>query len=276
MSKALTKKPVDALKAIIHSDSVQEQFKNAMGKHSDKFVSSLITVFTGDERLQQCEPSAVIKEALKAAVLSLPIEKSLGYADIIPYKDKGKLKPNFQVGYKGWIQLAKRSGQIAAMNDGSIYEGESVKVDRLSGKIEISGNPTSDKAIGYFAYFEEKNGCITMRYWTKEKMIAHAKKYSAGYKAKLKVWVDEFDKMASKSVLTHILKKYAPKSVEFLMVGDLSDMPIDGAEPKDITPEPEPKTPKPKDKKPEPKKDEGGNEIIEGSFEDMGEEQAGY
>lgn len=224
------KKPIDALKHIISQDSVQKQFANAMGKHADRFTASLIDVFTGDTNLQQCEPSEVVSEALKAAVLNLPITKSLGFAYIIPYKKswkegnqwKSKYVPTFQPGYKGLIQLTQRTGQVLTINDGPIFEGEKVETDRLSGQIKITGEPKANKkgeyvAIGYFAYFKLLNGYEKAEYWTKEKVIAHAEKYSASYKAKNKIWVDEFDKQASKTVLSHILNKYAPKSVEFLM-----------------------------------------------------------
>lgn len=247
------KKPIDSLKAMLDSDSVKSRFHDAMGKHADKFTTSLISVFSGDNGLQNCKPAEVVQQALKAAVLNLPIEKNLGFADIIAYKKgKNKYEPSMQIGYKGWIQLAKRSGQIVAMNDGAIYEGEEITVNRLSGTFQITGTPKKNaKAIGYFAYFKEKNGCETMRYWTKEQVIEHAQKYSAGYKAKLVVWVNEFDKMASKTVLTHILKKYAPKSVDYLMSGvEEIDTSSDVPEPAEtivINQEPEKKK-----KKPEP------------------------
>lgn len=277
MSKALQKKPINALKAMIDNDSVQKQFKNAMGKHADRFTASLIDVFTGDNNLQKCEPSEVITEALKAAVLNLPITKSLGFAYIIPYKKKykdgrdwkEKFIPTFQPGYKGLIQLVQRTGQVKTINDGPIFEGESVEVDRLSGEIKIIGFPKNEKAIGYFAFFKLLNGYEKAEYWTKEKVTAHAQKHSASYKAKNKIWVDEFDKQASKTVLAHILNKYAPKSVEFLMNSGIDPAESDENQAlKDITPtdtatETEPTS----KKKAEPSKtDSQGNEVIEGEF----------
>ncbi len=213
MTKAIQKKPVDMLKNIINSESIQRRIKDAFKESAGKFTISVIEVFSGDSYLQKCDPALVVQEALKAASLNLPITKSLGLGYIVPYKGK----PSFQIGYKGLLQLAQRSGQMKVINDGPVYEGEAVTVDRLSGEIKIEGEIKNDVAIGYFAYFKLINGYEKAEYWTKEKVTAHAKKYSASYKSKNKIWVDEFDKQASKTVLSHILNKYAPKSVDFLM-----------------------------------------------------------
>lgn len=290
MSKALQKKPIDALKAIISSDSVQKQFSNAMGKHADLFTASLIDVFTGDTNLQKCDPGAVVSEALKAAVLKLPIAKSLGFAYIIPYKKKykegtqwkEKHVPTFQPGYKGFIQLTQRTGQVKTINDGPVFEGEMVVSDRLSGEVKITGEAKNEKAIGYFAYFKLLNGYEKAEYWTKGEVIAHAEKYSASYKAKNKIWIDEFDKMASKTVLSHILNKYAPKSVDFLMNSGADQFDDEETpEPKDITPDPEPEQKPDTEKKkknksesraPKTGQDKDGNAVVDIKSEDVSQQ----
>ena len=271
--KALVKKPIDALKSIIHSESVQKQFKNAMGKHSDLFVASLIDIYSGDDYLQECDPSAVISEALKAAVLKLPISKGLGFAYIVPYKKK----PQFQIGYKGMIQLAMRSGQLSALNGGEVYEGEFQNYNRMTGIVDISGKQTSNKIVGYFVYMELINGFKKSEYWTKEKVIAHAKEKSPSYKNKKSAWTTDFDAMATKTVLRSVLSKYAPMSVDFIAAisSDESRPGPDGLY--DSVPDNEPgpsktqtKTAK---KQKEPPKDDQGNVIIEGQFEDLGEDE---
>ena len=226
MSKEIVKKPIDKLKSIVNSESVKMQFQNALGKHSDLFTASIISLYASDDYLQNCEPGQVVQQALKAAILKLPIDKNLGFAYIIPYKNNKtkKLEPNFQLGYKGKIQLAMRTGQIKTINDGPIFDGEVVTVDRITGKVKISGEKKSNKAIGYFAYFELTNGYQKVEYWTKEEVTDHAKRYSQAFKSNSKIWVTEFDKMASKTVLSHILDKYAPKSIEFLMVDRPDDL----------------------------------------------------
>lgn len=217
MSKDLVIKPINRLKAIVNSDSVKKQFKNALGKHSDLFVASLIDVF--NDGLQDCDPGLVIQEALKAATLKLPIAKSLGFAYIIPYK---KI-PQFQIGYKGLAQLAMRSGQLKILNPDVVYDGELKGVDKLTGSIDLSGEKKSDKVIGYFVYMELINGFKKTEYWSKEKVTAHKDKYSQSYKADIKyktkksIWMTNEDSMGIKTVLKSVLGKYAPLSVDFVM-----------------------------------------------------------
>jgi recombination protein RecT len=277
-SKAVAKRPIDVLKAIIHSDSVQEQFKNAMGKHSDLFVASLIDVFNSG--LQDCDPAGVVQEALKAAVLKLPISKGLGFAYLVPYKEKGKPVAQFQIGYKGMIQLAMRSGQLAALNGGPVFEGEFKAYDRLTGVVDISGEQTSEKVTGYFVYMELINGFKKSEYWTTEKVIAHAKAKSKSFSNSKSAWVTDFPAMATKTVLRSMLGKYAPMSIDFIAALQTEETPT---EPVDITPETEPEpekkppagkkekaeTKKTEPKKTEPEKDKDGNEVVDVESEDV-------
>jgi len=100
--------PIESMKSVINMPSVQEQFKNALADTAPLFIASLIDVFGSDGYLQQCEPKAVIMEALKAATLKLPLNKGLGFAYLLPFKNKGKMTPTFCVGWKGYVQLAMR------------------------------------------------------------------------------------------------------------------------------------------------------------------------
>jgi len=214
--KALVKKPVDRLKAIIMQPTVQEQFKNALGKHSDSFVAGLIDVFNSG--LQNMDPSLVIQAALKAAVLKLPISKDLGFSYIVPYKGK----PQFQIGYKGMIQLAMRSGQVKIFNPDVVYDGEFKGISKLTGVADFSGEKKSDKVVGYFCYMELVNGFHKTIYWSKEKVIAHAEKKSPSYKNKKSAWTTDFDAMGLKTVI-RALNKYMPMSVEFLAIPQLDE-----------------------------------------------------
>ena len=184
-------KRVDVLKNMLNAPSVMEQFNNALAKSAPTFVASVIDLYNGDTNLQQCEPKMVVMEALKAAVLKLPINKALGYAFIIPFNnsvkdDKGnwikKMVPTFQMGYKGYIQLAMRTGQYRTINADVVYEGELRKVNKLTGEIAFDGEKKSDKVIGYFCYFELLNGFSKTHYMTVEQMAEHAKRYSKGLK----------------------------------------------------------------------------------------------
>ena len=203
------------LKGILANDTMKKNFENILKENSGAFMASIIELYQSDASLQMCDPNKVILEALKAATLKLPINKQLGFAYIIPYKNKGASIPQFQLGYKGYIQLAQRSGQYRYINADIIYEGEIVKYNRVTGMLEIAGEATSDKAIGYFAYFQLLNGFEKAVYWTTEKVTAHARKYSKSYSSPTSVWHTNFDAMALKTVIKNIISKYGVMSVEF-------------------------------------------------------------
>lgn len=220
--------PVDRLKTVIASQSVQQQFQNALSDNAPLFVASLIDLYASDSYLQQCEPSAVIMEALKAATLKLPINKNLGFAYIVPYKNKGgKQIPNFQVGYKGYIQLAMRTGQYRFLNAGALYEGHTVDRDLLTGEVKIYGKQTSDKVIAYFAYMQLLNGFSKALCWTKDEVIEHAKRFSKSYSHTSSPWKTDFDAMAIKTMIRNLLSRYGVMSVEMLtgLSSDMKDQP---------------------------------------------------
>ena len=200
------------LKGVLNNESMRKNFENILKDSAGAFMASIIELYQSDTYLQKCDPNKVVLEALKAATLKLPINKALGFAYIIPYKDV----PTFQIGYKGIIQLAQRSGQYKFINAGEVYEGEVVNYNRITGMLEISGDATGENIIGYYAYFQLSNGFEKAVYWTKEKVIAHAKKFSQAYKAGKKdsPWFTNFDAMALKTVLKSIICKYGPMSVE--------------------------------------------------------------
>jgi len=216
-------KPIDRLKAMLGADSVKRQFENALKENSGAFVASIIDLYNSDSYLQQCEPAAVIGECLKAATLDLPINKQLGFAWVVPYKVKGKMTPQFQLGYKGYKQLAIRTGQYRYLNDGAVYEGMSVERDALTGETKITGTPTSDKAIGYFAYMQLLNGFSQTVYMTKEEVIAHAKKYSKSYGFDSSAWKTDFDSMAVKTVVRRLISKYGIMSVQMQKAVEYDD-----------------------------------------------------
>lgn len=246
VTTATTTKPaskkVDVLKKMLNTPSVMEQFQNALSKNASTFVASVIDLYNGDSNLQQCDPKEVVMEALKAAVLKLPINKALGYAFIIPFNnnvkdERGnwtkKMTPTFQMGYKGYIQLAMRTGQYRTINADVVYEGELRKVNKLTGEIAFDGEKTSEKVIGYFCYFELLNGFSKTLYMTVDQMADHAKRYSKGLKKETTIesllnlanlpvatdsktvgWLGNFHAMAVKTVIRNLLSKYGYLSVE--------------------------------------------------------------
>lgn len=235
-------RPIDLMKSVINAPSVQEQFQNALGNHKDAFVASLIDLFTGDKSLQTCKPAAIIAEALRAATLRLPLNKALGFAYILVFNNSVKNPdgswskvptPTFVPGYKGYIQLAMRTGQYRTINADFVYEGEMRKVSKLTGEIAIDGEKKSDKIVGYFCYFELLNGFNKTLYVSVEDMAQYALRYSPSFKGKnrptadalikaaqanqasTKVgWEGNFNDMALKTVIRRLLSKYGYLSVE--------------------------------------------------------------
>ena len=230
-TKEVAVKPVDRLKTILETDSVKAQFQNAMTENSGLFIASLIDIYGGDKSLQKCEPGAVVMEALKAAVLKLPLNKSLGFAWLIAYKQKGVSTPNFQIGSRGYIQMALRSGNYRYINADILYKGHKVSKDLLTGNCVITGEAENDKAIGYFAYIELLNGFKKSIFWTRKEVEIHAKRFSKSYGTSFSPWKSDFDQMAIKTVLTAILKKYGILSIEMasaLGSPDVDEMTPDG------------------------------------------------
>ncbi|HHX82633.1 MAG TPA: recombinase [Pseudomonadaceae bacterium] len=203
---------MDRLKRVLYADSIQQQFQNALRENAGAFVASIIDLYSSDNYLQQCSPDDVVKECLKAATLKLPINKQLGFAYVVPYKGK----PQFQIGYRGYIQLAMRSGQYKHLHAGAIYEGMSIKQDYLRGSIEIQGEPKSNKVQGYFAHMELLNGFSKTLYMTHAEVLAHAKRYSAGFSRAGSAWQTNFDEMATKTTTRLLLSKYGIMSTEMV------------------------------------------------------------
>lgn len=200
----------DALKRMTETPFVQDQFKNAIGENYQSFVSTLIELFGSDGALQQCDPKLVVMQALKAAVLRLPVNKSLGFAYIVAYKGI----PQFQIGYKGLIQLAIRTGQYKYLNADEVYDGELRTVNKLTGEFDFSGSKRSEKVIGYFCHFELLNGFSKTLYMSTEKIQAHGSKYSPSYSKQNSTWQTDFPSMAKKTVVKSLLTHWGLLSVE--------------------------------------------------------------
>lgn len=241
-NNAVTKqhKPIELLKSMLNAPSVQEQFNNALHEHKDAFIASIIDLWTSDKALQGCAPQAVIAEALRAAVMKLPLNKALGFAYIVVFNNSVKNAdgswtkvptPTFVPGYKGYIQLAMRTGQYRTINADVVYEGELLSVDKLRGTIDFSGKRTSDKVVGYFAYIENLNGFSKTLYMSLSDMAKYAKRYSPSVRkdttveqlealaqsqtASKKVgWEGNFNDMAIKTCLRRLLSHYGYLSVE--------------------------------------------------------------
>lgn len=202
---------VMAFKQVLNDMSIRNRVRTSLGENAGTFLASMLDLYEGESALQSCDPQKVAMECLKAASLNLPLVKGLGFAYVVPY---GSV-PTFIVGYKGMIQLAQRSGQYRFLNADAVYEGEEVRVNRLTGQFEIVGEKKSDKAIGYFAYFQLINGFEKYLYMTADEVTAYGKKYSKAFNSG--PWKTEFDAMAKKTVLRRILK-FGPMSTDMQTV----------------------------------------------------------
>ena len=174
------KTPAQLMRAVVNAEASQALLKDSLKENAGAFAAAVIGLYSRDTYLQNCAPQAVFAEVLKAVSLKLPINKQLGFAYIIPRRDHGVWKPTFQLGYKGYIQLCMRTGAYRYINAGPVYEGELQKVDKLSGEVDLSGEPVSENApvIGYFAYMETLNGFRKCLYWSNDRLIRHVKRYS--------------------------------------------------------------------------------------------------
>lgn len=204
----------------VKADAVTKRVNELLGKRAPQFVTSLVTAVNENTKLATCEPQSVLNAALTAASMDLPINQNLGFAYLIPYKNKTGEVCQFQMGYKGFIQLAQRSGYYKTINVTEVKEGEISNRDRLSGEIEFdwiddTAERENAKTIGFVAYFKLLNGFEKSLYMTVEETEAHAQKYSKNYaKWNSGLWKDDFDAMSKKTALKLLISKYGPLNTQ--------------------------------------------------------------
>lgn len=210
--------------ATIKNERTQDYLRQVLGKNATSFVTSLTSIVSNNINLQECEPLSLMYVGIKAAALNLPLDPNLGFAYAIPYKNKktGKTEAQFQLGYKGYTQLAIRSGQFKAINVTDVRDGEYQGEDLLTGELKLAAVPDREQRniVGYAAYMRLVNGFEKAIYWSVAKVDEHAKKYSQTYSSdkdyikKSSKWATDFDAMAKKTVLKMLISKYAPLSIE--------------------------------------------------------------
>lgn len=201
------------MKVLVKQDSIKKMFQETLQDKAPQFMTSLVSVVNENYQLQKVDQKSVINSAMVAATLDLPINQNLGYMWLVPYK--GKATP--QIGYKGYIQLAMRTGQYKAMNAIVVYEGEITAWNALTEDVDY--DPTkrvSDKVIGYIGYFKLINGFEKTVYWTRDQIDEHRRRFSKmSSKAQPEgVWKSDYDAMALKTVLRNMLSKWGPMSTE--------------------------------------------------------------
>ncbi len=225
--------------AYLTADAVKNQINSVVGgKDGTKFISAVVSAVNNNPALQECTNQSILSAALLGQSLNLSPSPQLGQYYMVPFNDKNKGKvAQFQLGYKGYIQLAIRSGQYKKLNVLAIKEGELIRFDPLNEEIEvklIEDEEAREQAetVGYYAMFEYTNGFKKAMYWSKKKMEAHALKYSKGYAAKkgFTFWEKDFDGMAFKTMLRQLISKWGIMSIEMQMAmdGDMTVINEDG------------------------------------------------
>lgn len=222
-----TQQGVSTLKrfnACIASEQTQNYLQQVLHERKSSFVNNLVALVSNQTNLQECAPMSLVYAALKATALNLPLDPNLGFAYIIPYKNnkKNTTEAQFQIGYRGLIQLAIRSGQYLLLNVTEVRHGEYRGENLLTGEVDIAMVPNreSQPVIGYVAFFKLVNGFTKVLYMTVEKVKEHALRYSQTYSSKYDYvrksskWTTDFDEMAKKTVLKLLLGKFGPLSVE--------------------------------------------------------------
>lgn len=222
------------ISAYLTADAVKNQINQVVGgKDGQRFISAIVSAVNTNPALQECTNQSILSGALLGESLKLSPSPQLGQYYLVPFNDKNKGKvAQFQLGYKGYIQLAIRSGQYKKLNVLAIKEGELIRFDPLNEEIEvrlIEDEEEREQAntIGYYAMFEYTNGFRKAIYWSKRKMEAHALKYSKGYQAKkgYTFWKKDFDGMAYKTMLRQLISKWGIMSIDMASAID-SDMAV--------------------------------------------------
>lgn len=211
------------IKSLLKNADIQSRFEQLLGKKAQGFISSVLQTAQNNKLLATADAKTILNAAVTAATLDLPINQNLGYAYIVPYKGQAQ----FQLGWKGFVALAKRSGAYLKMNVVTVYENQFKSYNRLTEELDadfkIEGN---GNVVGYAAYFKEVNGFEKLSFWSIEQVKKHATKYSQTYGKKSRSgalmfspWNDEdqFDAMAMKTVLKNTLSKFGTLSIEMQM-----------------------------------------------------------
>lgn len=243
---------VKNFQTVMNNSYYQSLLQNTMKENKGAFTTSLMELFTSDPQLMQCDPNALMGEAVKAAGLRLPINKQLGQAYIVVFNNKdketGKIipTPTLIIGTKGYINLALRTNKYININKGTVYEGEFMGFDKVTGSLDISGEKISDVPVGYFAYFKQKSGFEKIMYMTIDDVCKFAKTYAPTVKFSKITWQElkelaikqsvegkggglgwyaGFQDMAEKTVLRQLLSSWGELSVDAEQVINADERP---------------------------------------------------
>lgn len=228
------------MKALVQSATVKARFEEVLKNRAPQFLSSLVSVVNDNRALQNVDQTSVLNAAMTAASFDLPVNPNLGYFYIIPYGSTAQA----QMGYKGYIQLAQRSGQYKRLNAVPVYEDEfggwNPLTEELTYTPHFKDRDANDKPTGYVGFFQLVNGFEKTVYWSRQQIDNHRKRFSkSGGKNEPKgVWASDFDAMALKTVIRNLITKWGPMTVDIQKATDADEESFGGnSEPvKDVTP----------------------------------------
>lgn len=209
---------------MIVAPNTQAYLQGVLGERKGEFVNNITALVANNKQLQECEPTTLMFAALKATALRLPLDPNLAQAHVIPFRNNKArtVEAQFQLGWRGFVQLAIRSGQFQTINVTDIREGEMQGYDLITGEMQVRAMPEREKlpVVGYMAFFRLNNGFSKSLYMTAGEVEKHAKRYSQTYASKndyvrnSSKWTTDFDAMARKTVLKLLLSRFAPLSVD--------------------------------------------------------------
>lgn len=250
VGNSLANRNKTGLTAYLTQDAVKNQINNVIGgKNGQRFISAIVSAVNSNPGLKECSNPSILSAALLGESLKLSPSPQLGQYYMVPFdnKKKGCKEAQFQIGYKGYIQLAIRSGQYKKLNVLGIKEGELIRFDPLNEEIEVNLIEDEEEreqapTVGYYAMLEYTNGFKKAMYWSKKKMAAHAEKYSfafgrnGGIKTLEKIdrgeipendmwkyssfWFKDFDGMAYKTMLRQLISKWGIMSIDMMTAMD--------------------------------------------------------
>lgn len=215
------------MNAMLDGEKMRSRFDELLGKRAPQFISSVVSLVNADPTMQKAfyeSPMSVIQSALKAATFDLPIDQNLGYAYIVPFKNKGVMTANFILGWKGMHQLALRTGAYKTINVVDVREGELKSYNRLTEEVDIAFEEDEEKretlpVIGYVGYYKLVNGAEKTIYMTIKQIENHEKKHRKGdYMGK--GWRDDWDAMARKTVYRKLIGKWGVMSIDYQSRGE--------------------------------------------------------
>lgn len=231
--------PVQQVKMLLGDDNVKKRFSDVLGKKAPQFMASIVNVVSASPQLKACDANSIMAASFVAASFDLPIDSNLGFAALVPYKKRfknpqtneweSKELAQFQMMYKGFVQLAIRTGQYEKMNCSEVYEDEILSYNPITGECKFvtdfsqthqRENGETDKIVGYYGWFRLGTGFTKELYMSKNEVLNHAKKYSQSYRNDLNYnnqnsnWSTNFDAMAKKTVIKLLLSKWGILSVE--------------------------------------------------------------